>query len=367
METWTAPQFDSYELWVAGILIFVSGTLLTGAGLGGGAVFVSILITIMQMTAHEAVPNSKFIIFLSAIVTFILNTAKAHKGNLIDFTLVRAIVPMSLAGTMLGILINTSASEQVLFILLCCLMGALVLVSGRLAYVKIKEYQRTRVMVESVPEGTPNTFGNPSDLLVEPVTPDLIEIQQFTIRDKRNGLLFGLLPVVIAAGIVSKTASVPSGVRWTLFGLAITACFGCAVVFHFWDAKNRPPLAYPLVGIAGGICSGLFGIGGGLIYAPFMLHMGLDSEVAVAVSSTCVLFASASTSLQYLFTGRVAVLLGLFLAVFGIASSISAAFTTRALMRVTKRPYVVHVIVACAVTLSAIVTVVETVLEFKNN
>jgi uncharacterized membrane protein YfcA len=353
---------------VSGILIFISGTLLTGAGLGGGAVFVSILMSIMRMTAHEAIPNSKFIIFLSAIVTFVLNTVKAHRGDLIDFTIVRAIVPMSLAGTMLGILINTSASEQVLLILLCCLMGALVLVTGRLAYIKIKEYQKSCVSPDpGFVVTTPNTFGNPSPVQIEPTTPDLIEMKHFSMRDKRNGLLFSLVPVVIAAGIISETSAVPSGVRWAFFGLAIAACLGCTVVFYFWDAENRPPIVFPLVGLAGGICSSLFGIGGGLITVPFLLHIGIDSEVAVAISSTCVLLASASTSLQYLFIGRVAVLVGLFLAVFGIASSISAAYTTRFLMRVAKRPYLIHVIVACAVSLSAIVTVVETAVEFKNN
>merc|ERR1712032_1015407 len=61
-----------------------------------------------------------------------------------------------------------------------------------------------------------------------------------------------------------------------------------------------------------GCFAGLVGIGGGLIFSPFFLAMGLDPSVAVATSSTCVLFTSSSTTLQYLLTGRIIMSLTLF-------------------------------------------------------
>eukprot|EP00929_Paragymnodinium_shiwhaense_P029961 TRINITY_DN17067_c0_g1_i1.p1 TRINITY_DN17067_c0_g1~~TRINITY_DN17067_c0_g1_i1.p1 ORF type:complete len:189 (-),score=12.79 TRINITY_DN17067_c0_g1_i1:59-625(-) len=64
-------------------------------------------------------------------------------------------------------------------------------------------------------------------------------------------------------------------------------------------------VAYAAMAAFTGCFAGLVGIGGGLIFSPFFLAMGVDPSVAVATSSTCVLFTSSSTTLQYLLTGRI--------------------------------------------------------------
>jgi uncharacterized membrane protein YfcA len=326
----------------------------------------------MQLSIHNSIPISKFIIFLSAIVTFYLNTVKSHRTDLIDFTLVRAIMPLSLAGTIVGVLINTLASETLLFVLLCCLMGLLVLVSIRLAYRKIKEFRGSHTeptipgdivghveLVDSLDSASSTNNDNMNSSKI----PDH-EVRN-NVWNVRNGVLWALLPFVIGCGIISQTQSIPDGVRWTFFTLSILACVSCAGVLHKLDSSHRQPIIYNFVGLVGGLLSGLLGIGGGLLYAPLMLHKGVDAEIAVAVSSTCVLFISASTSMQYLFTGRVAVLYGLFLSLFGVASAIVATIGSRWVVRVTKRPYVIHVVVASAVTIAAIATVAYTILVFS--
>merc|ERR1719181_926278 len=62
---------------------------------------------------------------------------------------------------------------------------------------------------------------------------------------------------------------------------------------------------YSTMALLTGCFAGLVGIGGGLVFSPFMLFMGLRSGVAVATSSTCVLFTSSSTTMQYLLTDRI--------------------------------------------------------------
>merc|ERR1719181_237395 len=62
---------------------------------------------------------------------------------------------------------------------------------------------------------------------------------------------------------------------------------------------------YSTMALLTGCFAGLVGIGGGLVFSPFMLWMGLDSSISVATSSTCVIFTSSSTSMQYLFTDRI--------------------------------------------------------------
>merc|ERR1719161_1465051 len=76
-----------------------------------------------------------------------------------------------------------------------------------------------------------------------------------------------------------------------------------------WSCKAI--LVYQLVSVITGVLAGLIGVGGGLIFAPFFLVMGMDPATAVGTSSTCVLFTSSSTTMQYVFTDRIIMSLGL--------------------------------------------------------
>lgn len=80
-------------------------------------------------------------------------------------------------------------------------------------------------------------------------------------------------------------------------------------------------LSYSAMGTITGTLAGLLGIGGGLIFAPFFLGMGIEPAVAVATSSTCVLFTSSSTTLQYLFSDRIIVTLALVYGLINVVAS----------------------------------------------
>merc|ERR1719181_466926 len=68
---------------------------------------------------------------------------------------------------------------------------------------------------------------------------------------------------------------------------------------------------YSTMALLTGCFAGLVGIGGGLVFSPFFLWMGVDPSIAVATSSTCVIFTSSSTTMQYLFTDRIIISLTL--------------------------------------------------------
>ena len=57
-----------------------------------------------------------------------------------------------------------------------------------------------------------------------------------------------------------------------------------------WDDKAT--LQYPLICIVAGLCAGMFGIGGGIVQVPLMLHLGVNPKVASASSATMILFTS---------------------------------------------------------------------------
>lgn len=139
---------SSWELWTSGLLIFALGVLLTAGGGGGGGVFVTIMVVVAGFSGHEAVPLAKFIIFWGAIATFIANTWRTPQY--LDAPLIRALAPMSLAGTLIGISLNGALSEPTLMGLLSLLLSAIFVRMVQLTIRKktrreIQRYQPRRV------------------------------------------------------------------------------------------------------------------------------------------------------------------------------------------------------------------------------
>merc|ERR1719373_641238 len=91
------------------------------------------------------------------------------------------------------------------------------------------------------------------------------------------------------------------------------------VLYDRWEW--RTVAKYQVMGVITGCLAGLVGIGGGLIFSPFFLIMGVDPAVAVATSSTCVIFTSSSTTLQYMLTDRIVMSLTV---VYGIVNLIAS-------------------------------------------
>lgn len=105
--------------------------------------------------------------------------------------------------------------------------------------------------------------------------------------------------------------------------LALLACSAILTRDEGW--RLHQILCYSAMGTVTGTLAGLLGIGGGLIFAPFFLGMGIEPAVAVATSSTCVLFTSSSTMLQYFFSDRIIVTLAL---VYGLVSVVASYLGT---------------------------------------
>lgn len=51
-------------------------------------------------------------------------------------------------------------------------------------------------------------------------------------------------------------------------------------------------IPYLFIGVVAGLCSGLFGMGGGTVIVPFLLFLGVSSHEAVAISVTQMIFSS---------------------------------------------------------------------------
>merc|ERR1719433_2155458 len=115
---------------------------------------------------------------------------------------------------------------------------------------------------------------------------------------------------------------------------------------------------YQATAVATGTLAGLVGIGGGLILSPFFLLTGMEPAIAVGTSATCVLFTSASTTFQYLFTDRIIMSLALVYGLVTLAASWAGTSLVHTLQdRFAGRRSYITLVVACGVLLSAILAV----------
>jgi hypothetical protein len=83
------------------VVLFTGAALASGGGVGGGGLFIPLLILINEFDPHTAMPISVLMVFMVGVVTTILNFNSKHPNAnrpLIDFTVVLYLIPATLLG-----------------------------------------------------------------------------------------------------------------------------------------------------------------------------------------------------------------------------------------------------------------------------
>jgi len=401
----TQRIFTSEVLLCAPIL-FLGGLLCSAGGIGGGGVYVTLLMVAGGLAPHEAVPLSKAIVFLGSLSSLVLNLRKGvaakagevAKQSLIDYGICRIVVPASLMGTLLGVLLNRIAADWIIVASLCSVLGGM-----SVAITRTLMSQRS----EENAEDAANARGMDDDTNL-PSGSKKVLIQSGKKRaigscGKQDAIAgFGLLLTVILCGVLRAHAAAcaeklaspgatqecqhPINVLFfrnmleglmldgyaqaiEFFFLAVPICMCIVVMIHC--SRNqitregwamREVLHYQTMGVCTGCLAGLVGIGGGLIFSPFFLVMGVDPAVAVATSSTCVIFTSSSTTMQYLLTDRIITSLAVAYGVVNLLASYAGTSFVHFLQDnfKTRKSYIT-MIVAVGVILSTVLSFVKLV------
>jgi uncharacterized membrane protein YfcA len=109
-------------------------------------------------------------------------------------------------------------------------------------------------------------------------------------------------------------------------------------------------LALILTGIIGGLLSGAFGIGGGIIMVPLLISLaGMDQRRAAATSLVAIVPTSIAGSLTYLANGEIDLLAGAIVAVGAIGGAIVGSLLLRRIPLVWLRWMFILLILAVAV------------------
>jgi len=106
-------------------VVFMGGALSSAGGIGGGGIFVPLLIVVGQFTAELAVPISKAIIFGGSLCSVCILMFEKHPDAdrpLIDFDAAIMLEPSALLGTIIGVYLNVFLPNWMTVALLVCVL-----------------------------------------------------------------------------------------------------------------------------------------------------------------------------------------------------------------------------------------------------
>merc|ERR1719310_738317 len=127
-------------------------------------------------------------------------------------------------------------------------------------------------------------------------------------------------------------------------------------------------LTYQVMALVTGCLAGLVGIGGGLIFSPFLLVSGVEPATAVATSATCVIFTSSSTTVQYMLIDRIHMALAVFYGLVNVASSaVGTKMVHHLQASFAKQRSIITFIVAAAVGISMLMSLYKAVQQFETS
>ena len=105
--------------------IFIAAGMSNASGLGGGLLFIPVLLLIMKFYPHEAIPISKIVIFAGALTSFIQNTRVKRPGRntkALNYNLIIVNSSNLLLGTVFGVTLNKILPNTLILFLLCLLL-----------------------------------------------------------------------------------------------------------------------------------------------------------------------------------------------------------------------------------------------------
>jgi uncharacterized membrane protein YfcA len=97
-----------------------------GGGIGGGGLLVPIYVLVMGFSPKHAIPLSNITVFGGAVANTILNVRKRHpltERPLVDWDLILVMEPLTIAGALIGALLNKILPERLLVVMLVLLLS----------------------------------------------------------------------------------------------------------------------------------------------------------------------------------------------------------------------------------------------------
>jgi len=365
------PLLTDWELWrvILGTFLITFGAAgAAGGGIGGGGLYVPLLIMVIGLETKEAVPISQGCIVGAAIAHFILNVPKRHPyidKPLMDYAALLVLEPMLLAGSIFGVMVNGMLpSVVILLVLICVLSLGSYKTSKRAMKITKSEHLQTKtdLLDDENNQVAKNVEMVTSEGSTQTTTVEVAgagaseggaETPTATVDDeaavrlssweyvmwKKLGMVAGLW-IILSVSILIRGSSAGeesfAGILYCSAGfwgmtvaipliqIGFSALFGkieidkaaldsgiqrtsSKALLDYTDVEWNwmNVVRYMVYAFVCGLLAGCLGIGGGLVLSPLLLELGFFPAVASAISGMAVLVTSTSALFAYGLSNKV--------------------------------------------------------------
>jgi len=302
----------------ATILITITAMLCAVAGLGGGGVYVPLLLLLGGLSPKEAVPLSQVMIVGGAIVNVLMFMGDSHpkfkERPRIDFEIVMMLNPSLACGVTLGVICHIISPSWLIVLLLII---TLVIAFHKTFWKGIATWQKESKVIEAKKREAP--VPSPK---AEPIT--IVKANSTVIKEKTMSFIQNYINL----GISSKLPISLIVLCWSIFfGMSLISPEKCSLMYWIkvliqvgialcftliasvyclnhdkegdlsWSPRTK--WLYPLLSAASGFLGGFLGIGGGMIMGPLLLELGMIPEANQATTAMFVFLSSSLATLQF--------------------------------------------------------------------
>ncbi|XP_044495089.1 sulfite exporter TauE/SafE family protein 5-like isoform X1 [Mangifera indica] len=379
IQQWSSHQVTASTV-IAGLLCFIAASISRAGGIGGGGLFIPILTLVAGLELKTATSFSAFMVTggsTANVMYNILVTSSRFGGKIVtDYDIALLSQPCMLLGVNIGVICNRVFPEWLVTTLFAVFLAWSTFKTCRNGFFHWKSES------ESV-----NRCGVLRDESYDEISKGpLLNKEEINNKVKFPRIKLGVLVMIwlsffvlyllrgnrYGQGIITIK---PCGVGyWIISSLQIPV----AIVFTTWILcrkecnQNKAPnhqerdiediissgpskkLIFPFMALMAGIMGGLFGIGGGMLISPLLLHVGIPPEVTATTCSFMVFFSSTMSAFQYLLLGMKDIYTALIFAIICFIGSLVGLLVIKRAIQKFGRASLIVFSVSIVLTLSAI-------------
>ena len=408
-----------WRLIVCMVVMFFVGVLVSGVGIGGGALFVPAMQLVGGFPAEYAIASSNPVIFGGSLAVTIFNFKRKHPDfdrPLINYNVAAIIEPISWLGTIVGVIMNGVSPEWFLYlaqVLLFAYTAYTTFVKGVAEYRKIKKAKEaaagaasveTAKMGESLKDNAMTEVLNPDNQNEGLKVDEDKEVSEMSTNPDEGAAepkkkafspvvvvvlfvmwgVFVVLPFLRGGNNSSSIVGIEfcSWVYWLvtfgpfpiyilISGIMIKIAKKYPVIGKDANLSVKQITLLIVFGVVAGVASGFLGVGGGVVKGPLLLLLGIAAEEMAATSSFLVLLTSGITSIQFMAFGTMPYEeFGIYCA-FGFVSFLIGVYLLKVLIQKTgRRDILLHILGSVIALSSALIVYMgidEVIRRVKNH
>lgn len=362
-------------------LVFVSSGLAGASGVGGGALYVVIFITLFFYNSSDAVALSQFTIIGASIMPSLIKVFLKHptmNKPIIEFDINTVIISPLLIGTTVGVIMNIVLPYWIITLTLIFLLAYLSIKTFKAGF---RQYRKESVKVSENKLMSQTAHEDVSEELAK-----ILEKEKKRLPLDDLFLIFSVYMIIIVGSLTKGSNKFKSvfGIEfcsagyWLITAALMLILLGISYVcsrvivskyknklsagYKFdsgdikWEMKNC--ISLNIAGFLAGFIGAIVGVGGALILSPVLITYNIRPEVMTATTSFMIVFTSTVSALQFLIAGKIDIFYALWNLVFSLLGSALGVFGINGFVTKYKRSSLITLTLGVFQVISGIVSLV---------